>query len=154
MNLKQFDPHTSYIKNLLRKKCKSHDDADDVYQEIMIYLWNRPNQEIIYPKTYISNLINWYILKAKKDHKSREIKDGDKKGESIIPIFNSETGWNSYELDDKIIARLKSIPKVLFESLSMQIFDGLSIKQIANNLSTNENTIKTRIKRAKEYLRS
>ena len=153
MNLKQFDPHTVYIKNLLRKKTKSQDDVDDMNQEVMIYLWNRPNTEIVYPKTYISNLINWYLAKAKKEYNIREIKDGDKKGESV-PIFNSETGWNSYELDDKIIGRLKTIPKVLFESLSMQIFDNLSIKQIASNLSTNENTVKTRIKRAKEYLRS
>lgn len=150
MNLKQFDPYLSYIKSVLKRKCNNQDDADDMFQEIMIYLWNKQDTKIIYPKTYIANLVKWYVSKVKKTYNTREINDADKKGESI-PIFNSETGWNSYELDDKIIERLKTIPKMLFESLSMQIFDGLSIKQIANNLNTNENTVKTRIKRAKEY---
>lgn len=151
MNLEQIEPYNKLIKSILNKKIKCNEDANDIYQEIMIMLFLKEEIIINFPKTYLANLTNWFIIKHKKNN-NIELNDNIHINPSIN--FNSKDGWNIYDIDDNLLERLESIPKELYKPLSMQIFDNLSVKEICNELKINENTIKTRIRRAKIYLRA
>jgi len=60
--------------------------------------------------------------------------------------------WNANEIDDILLRNLRTIKKNLYEPFDMQL-NGKTIKEISDKLNINENTVKTRIKRAKEYLK-
>ena len=151
MNLNQIEPYYNLIKSILNKKIKCNEDINDIYQEILISLYLKEELVINYPKTYLANLTNWFIIKHKKNN---NIELNDNMHINPCINFNSKDGWNIYHIDDSLLERLESIPKELYEPLYMQVFDNLSIKQICCHLNSNENTIKTRIRRAKIYLRA
>lgn len=62
------------------------------------------------------------------------------------------SGYNSSIIDDKLFNNIKTVSKLIFAPFSMQL-DDMSIKEIAQQLNINENTVKTRIKRCKEHLK-
>jgi DNA-directed RNA polymerase specialized sigma24 family protein len=151
MNLNQIRPYLPYLLLNLKKKIKPLECAEDAYQEILIYLHLKDDIIIQYPKTYLYNLAKWYSYK-KKTYLHTELVDNINYKQNII--FSSESGRNTNHIDDRLLNRLESISNTLYKPFIMQIYDNMSIKQIALELNSNENTIKTRIKRAKEYLRN
>lgn len=154
MNLSPFEPYYDYIKNSLNKQLKNKLDAEDTFQEILIYLWNKEETIIKFPKTYFYTLAKWFAIK----HKPEPTEDIDNhlniKSNNLSIMFSSETGWNLYEIDDNVYSKLKKIPNKYLEPLMLKIMDKKSIKQISDELKINENTVKTNIKRAKEFLAS
>ena len=67
MTLEQFNPYIKQAKNNIEKKL-GYDNGQDAFQEVLIYLWNKPQIIINYPKTYLNNICNWYILKNYKNN--------------------------------------------------------------------------------------
>lgn len=155
MNLKRFEPYFDIVKKTIYKKVKNNQDVDDIFQDIIIYLWCKPEIDIIYPKTFIYNATKWYISKYKynNDLNIDDLNENNIDNSSGV-IFNSEIGWNINEIDDNLYNKLKTCPKKLLEPFIHQILNDMSIKDISIELNMNENTVKTNIKRAKIYLNS
>jgi DNA-directed RNA polymerase specialized sigma24 family protein len=61
--------------------------------------------------------------------------------------------YNSYEISDELYDNLNKVSETLFIPFNMQL-NGLSIKEISVLLKINENTIKTRINRCKNFLKN
>lgn len=151
MNLTPIRPYFKFIQKTLNKNIKNPDDAKDVFQEMMIYLHLKKEAEIKHPKTYLHKLCCWYAIKKKSSDKTEDLEDRVLIGPKVV--FNSDSGWNGYEIDDGLMTRLGTIPGTLYEPLALQVFDNMSIHQIAVKLGLNENTVKTNIRRAKIFLR-
>lgn len=153
MNLKRFEPFFISAKRTIVKKIKNNQDAEDIFQDIIIYLWSKPETEITHPKTFLYNAVNWYISKYKfnNDLNIDDIDDNMQNFNRVI--LNSEIGWNIYEIEDSFYSRLKTCPKKYIDPLVYHIIEGMSIKEISCKMSMNQNTVKTNIKRAKEYLK-
>ncbi len=152
MDLKPFELHYNYVKVYLKKNIKNQQDQEDIFQEILIYLWNKPETVIQYHKTYLYTLAKWFITKYKPENTKCIDDYSNIKCAGLTVAFNSEIGWNLYEIDDNVYKRLRTIPKKYLDPLLLKILDKKSIKEISSELSVNENTVKTNIKRAKEYL--
>ncbi len=152
MNLTPIAPYFKFIQDTLNKKLNNRDDAQDTYQEILIYLFLKEETEIKYPKAYLYKICISHIIKRGNTVRTEELEDTITIGPKVV--LSSDSGWNEYEFDDRMMNRLKSIPGALYEPLALQVFDNLSISQIAVRLALNENTVKTNIRRAKLYLKS
>lgn len=60
--------------------------------------------------------------------------------------------YNTDLIDDNLFKNIQSVSKLIFAPFKMQL-DDMSIKEIAQELNINENTVKTRIMRCKTYLK-
>lgn len=154
MDLKPFEQHYNYVKVFLKKNIKNIQDQEDIFQEVLIYLWNKPETPIQYHKTYLYTLTKWFITKYKPESTKCIDDYSNIKCNNLSIAFSSEIGWNLYEIEDSVYKRLKTIPKKYLDPLLLKVLDKKSIKEISTELMINENTVKTNIKRAKEYLAS
>lgn len=146
-NIIQYIPD---LKRYVYSKIRSTFWADDIIQETLLYLLLKiDNIKITNLKGLIINTSNFFISK----YRSMVLHN------NIIPErhveFNCEINindFNTYVLDDKIYNRLLTVNKTYFNKFILQIH-GYSIKEIAKMNNMNENTVKTQIKRCKEYLK-
>jgi DNA-directed RNA polymerase specialized sigma24 family protein len=153
--IKEFKPYLQDLKFYLKRKIKS-DWWEDVYQETLCYIYSNKRPIILSnPKGYLINTANFFINKH-YDYINKWQTEGVEKVNIKISsnvMFDTSTGFNGFLIDDKLFNKLQTIPGDLYTPLRMQM-EEQSIKNIADELGLNENTVKTRIKRAKEYLKS
>jgi DNA-directed RNA polymerase specialized sigma24 family protein len=155
IEIKEFKPYLNDLKFYLKRKIKS-DWWEDVYQETLCYIYSNKNPIVLSnPKGYLLNTANFFINKHYDYNKKWQTEgvDNIKARVTNNVMFNTSTGFNGFLIDDKLFNKLQTIPSDLYTPLRMQI-EEQSIKNIAESLGLNENTVKTRIKRAKEYLKS
>lgn len=155
IDIKEFKPYLPDLKKFLQHKIKS-DWWEDVYQETLCYIYSNQNKVIISNhKGYLLNTARFFINKH-FDYNNKWKTDGVeniKENVCCNVMFDTSTGFNGFLIDDNLFIKLKSIPSDLYTPLKMQFEENQSIKNIAEALGLNENTVKTRIKRAKEYLK-
>lgn len=149
-----FYPYTNDLKNYIRSKIKT-DHWKDVLQDTLLYLFVKFDKLIITNlKGLLFNTARFFI---NQHFKGNKIKFDDIDLCYNVSDRDSHTfkidHWNANEIDDKLLMNLRTIKKQLYEPFDMQL-NGKSIKEISLKLNINENTVKTRIKRAKEYLKN
>lgn len=141
------------LKGYIKSKIKT-DHWKDVLQDTMLYLFLKFDQLIITNlKGLLFNTANFFI---NKHFNGSKIKFDDINlcyniSDRMNPVFQIGN-WNGNEINDRLLYNLKTINKTLYEPFEMQM-NNKTIHEIAVNLGLNENTVKTRIKRAKEYLK-
>lgn len=123
----------------------SRADAEDAWQNVFIKLfkskklWNKPEEE----------LKKWLVTVALNE--CRDIKR---------KLFHR----NHYDIDDlslsctedfdmDIIIAVRSLPIKYLQVIELYYFEGYSVAEISEILSANENTVKSRLKRARELLK-
>lgn len=141
-----------YIPDLKRYVNSKIDNcwAEDVVQETLLYLLLKiDNIKVTNLLGLMLNTANFFISK----HHSM------KKFDNNIPEISTKficdiriNELNVYILDDKNYNKLLTVNQDHFNKLVLQI-SGYSIKEISEMYNTNENTIKTHIKRCKDYLK-
>lgn len=150
------------IKDDLYKICKTRlsceDDIEDAIQDTMIQTWKniKSLRDINKFKSWIiSILINNCnkIYKKKYKFKSLSFDNNDSKSKEKIDketfsnnIENVEADMDFYEL----IKPLKYKERII---IILYYLEKFTLKEISQILHTNENTIKTRLYRAKEKIR-
>lgn len=148
-----FYPYIPDLKNFIRSKIKT-DQWKDVLQDTLLYLFVKFDKLIITNlKGLLLNTARFFINQYFKGTKMKfdDIDLCYNVSDNTKPIFVIDH-WNVNEIDDKLLRNLRTINKQLYVPFDMQL-NGKSIKEISDKLSINENTVKTRIKRAKEYLK-
>ncbi len=147
-----FLPYMDDLKKYVRSKVKT-DQQQDVIQDTVLYIFLKYETLVITNiKGLLINTSNFFINKHfNTKEKIYDISYLYPMYESVKPKFYIDN-YNSQSIDDNLYKNLKSISKTLLEPLELQL-EHKSIKDIAKSLNLNENTVKTRIKRAKEYLK-
>lgn len=143
------------LKKYVKTKVKTN-EWEDVVQDTLAYLF------IKLDTITISNLLGLVINTSdffikeyyKKVNKLIYIENYDNCNLYVEPKYKIfVSGYDSALISDKLYKNINSVPDALYIPFQMQLND-ISIHEIASELGLNENTVKTRIRRCKEYLRS
>lgn len=151
-----------YIPDL-KKYVKSKVTTDiwkDIVQDTLLYLhFKFDTLQITDLKGLILNTANFFIQK----YYTFKLKDKLMVVEKLENIESHKTvtincdlkigKYNSFFIDDNLLKNLDIVSETLFTPFQMQL-NGFSIKDIAEELKCNENTVKTRISRCKEKLKT
>jgi len=144
------------LKKYVRSKIKT-DIWKDVVQDTLFYLYIKFDKLIITDlKGLIINTARFFVNKHFRASKIEysdvlETKYMFSVTDTMNPVFKIGS-WNGNDIDDKLYSNLRRVSKTLFEPFEMQM-NNKSVKEISEELELNENTVKTRIKRCKEFLK-
>ena len=145
-----------YIPDLRRYvKSRIHTDWwEDVVQDTLLYLFLKFDTLLITDmKGLMINTSQFFINKHHTSQKKYTFVVINADQFTVDPNVKYAVGeYNGVKMSDELYNSIHKVSKTLFVPFSMQV-DGLSIRNIAKDLGLNENTVKTRIKRCKEYLR-
>jgi len=128
----------------------------DIVQEVLLYLYLKfKSLKITDLKGLILNTAKFFINKHINKNCNKLVFSND--------IINTATtyqkhnfvtsGYNTEIIDDNLFNNIQSVSKLIFLPFTMQL-NGMRIKEIAENLNINENTVKTRILRCKTHLKN
>lgn len=145
-----------YIPDL-RRYVKSRIQSDwweDVVQDTLLYLFMMFDKLLITDmKGLMINTSQFFINKHHTSQKKYTFVVITTDQFSVDPNVKYTIGeYNGFKMSDELYNSIHRVSKTLFVPFTMQI-DGQSIRKIASELGLNENTVKTRIKRCKEYLK-
>ncbi len=145
--------------NSYTQKKINNDWWQDVVQDTLIYLYLKfDNLIITNPKGIVINTATFFIKKYYSDTSNNKLLFSADIEKDFFNIKSKDNHsikigqYNSFLIDDQLACNLNSISKTLFTPFKLQL-NGLSIKEISEALGSNENTIKTRIRRCKEELK-
>jgi RNA polymerase sigma-70 factor (ECF subfamily) len=128
---------------------KDYHLAEDITQETFIKVYQKldtfKNQSSI--KTWITRI----AINGCKNALSRAIKEITSIEDIIIP-YNEDFSKN--ENTQLLSEEVSKLPKKYFEVIMLFYYQELSIKEISYVLKIPQSTVKTRLKRAKERLKS
>ena len=120
-------------------------DAEDAWQNVFIKLfkskkiWSKPEDEL--RKWLVTVTLNeCRDIKRKLFHRNHY--DIDELNVSYSEDFNKD-----------IISAVRSLPLKYLQVIELYYFEGYSVSEISDILSANENTIKSRLKRGREFLK-
>lgn len=137
------EKYSNMVYKLALSRTKSKEDAEDIFQDTFLKLSNKmPDFESEeHEKAW---LIRVTINLSKN-------------------LFTSSWKQKTIPLDEELKFEDKEVSDVYFEVLKLSqkyrtiihlfYYEGLNIKEISNVLKVNENTIKTRLSRAREQLK-
>lgn len=138
------------------KITKNEDDAEDIVQEVFVYLWEKRFN------ITINSSISVYLYKAVK-YKFINLLDHKKVRADYIDSFNQFLDQGSYITDhfirqkefSKIIEQeIAALPDKMREVFELSRKTDLSRKEIAEKLGLSEKTVKNQISNALKILRS
>jgi len=130
----------------------------DIIQDTLIYLHIKFDKLIITDlKGLMFNTANFFINKHFRESKLQYTDIITTKymysvTDTLNPVFKLGE-WNSNNIDDKLYANIRRVSKTLLIPFEMQM-NNKTVKEISVYMNLNENTVKTRIKRCKEFLKT
>ncbi len=147
--------HIPDLKKYVKKKVKT-DEWKDVVQDTLSYLVIK--LEYLKVTNLLGLIINTsdFFIKEyyKKLNKLLYIENYDCYNLCVEPNHRILiSGLDSTLINDRIYNNINSVSESLYVPFMMQLKD-ISLTEIAFELKLNVNTVKTRIRRCKEYLRS
>ncbi len=137
-------------------------DAEDVVQEAFIYLWNnrhtlKPNSNI---RAYLRKIVKNASLnsirnrKIKEKHKNILFETQSRQESIILNQENHKEQSNTFDSKLKFVqTRLEQLPKKCKKAFVMSVIDGLTYKEVSNDMGVSVNTVKTQIKIAYQKIR-
>ncbi|WP_316747215.1 RNA polymerase sigma-70 factor [Pedobacter gandavensis] len=138
------------------KITKDEDDAEDIVQEVFVYLWEKRFS------ITINSSISVYLYQAVK-YKFMNLLDHKKVRADYIDSFNQFLDQSNYITDhfirhkefNKIIEQeIAALPDKMREVFELSRKTDLSRKEIAEKLGLSEKTVKNQISNALKILRS
>lgn len=123
----------------------NYGDADDVTQAVFIKLYKRIDKfdsEI--------NVKKWLIKVTINECKTLFLSSWKKR---IVPLTEKEENISLKENDNSILLGIMELPKKYRLVIFLYYYENFKIKEIANILKKNENTVKTNLARARVLLK-
>lgn len=124
--------------------------AEDVLQETLLRAWNG-----LESLKEINKAKSWLITILKRENIRRVYKDKVNVNDSYddFEYLLEDTVCLDEEMDKNIILRnIQELKEKYREPLILQVFLGLSVEEISKKIGLNENTVSTRLFRAKSLL--
>ncbi|WP_316834252.1 RNA polymerase sigma-70 factor [Pedobacter nutrimenti] len=138
------------------KRLKDEEEASDVVHDLFEFVWSKREQVEITTKLssylYAAVRNQIFTLSLRSERKSRyldSLKDFIAKGEFLTDLYIRER-----ELSKLIEKEIDALPPQMKKVFEMSRKEGMSHKDIANELGTSEHTIRTQIKKSLRILRS
>jgi RNA polymerase sigma-70 factor (family 1) len=149
-----FNKYSSRLFSFSLKYLKSNEEAEEVVQEVFLYIWDKrdglkPDQSFnAYIFTIAYNIIKKYFLKKTRDNAFKD--------DLIYSLLQEENKLDQiidYKfLLEKVEKYIEALPKRRKEIFIKRKFDGLSVKQIAEELGISPNTVENQLASAQKQI--
>ncbi len=149
-----FKKYSPRLYNFSVKYLKSAEEAEEVVQEVFLYIWDKrdslkPDHSFnAYIFTIAYNIIRKYFIKKSKDNAFKD--------ELIFTLLQQENNLDQtidYKfLLEKVELIINSLPNRRKEIFIKRKYDGLSIKQIAEELGISPNTVENQLASAQKQI--
>ena len=155
--------HSEQLRKTILRYVKNEDDADDVLQDT----FERVHDKL---DTFRddSNIVTWLTSAAvntAKNYLAKQAREKttpfltDEEGEVLYPsshqsLDSPESMLSQSEMTDAIWESIKEMPDVFAECVVLKDIHQHTEKEIAEMLNLQLNTVKTRIHRGREYIKS
>lgn len=153
---RRYEDCLEFIPELKRyvKKQVGGCEWEDVVQDTLLYLYLKFDDiEVTNIKGLLINTSIFFIKKHLTNCNKINTCDIDNIKQYNFNNANIKIGqYNSILIDDLLFKSINNVSKSLFIPFQMQL-NGYSMQDIAKELKTNENTVKTRIRRCKTVLK-
>jgi RNA polymerase sigma-70 factor (ECF subfamily) len=144
--------YSEYVYNMIYYTILDEEDAKDLTQEVFYKIWKGldsfRNESSL--KTWIFRITQNHLknyLKSKKIKKILSL-------EFLFEEKNRDFESKDYYLSERIESLLSRLPEDYRRVLVLFYIDGFNIKEISEILGTKEGTIKSKLHRAREKLKS
>ena len=151
-----YDSAASYVYTVSLKVTYNREDAEEVTQDVFVSLYKNIGKfqfrssfkTWLYRITLNRSINKW---KQRKRHLSRTVEyEGEKHD---IYQAKDEKGNDKKEYNERVVEELlKVLPSDQRSCVVLRNVQGLSYKEISETLKINLNTVRTRLKRARERL--
>lgn len=150
-----------YWKSLIMKalyRLKSQEDAEEVVQTLFVNLWNRRERLVLQYsfKTYISAALRYELLHhiAKYIQRTAYLQLDELENTAVPLDFTDMGRMELKELQLEIDEAVESLPEKCKLIFKMSREEGMSAREIAENLDISPRTVETQIGKALKVLRS
>lgn len=144
------------LKTLISKQIKDQDYVEDLVQEVLLKVYRKLDtyNDKYSPSTWIytiafNTIKNYY--KSLKDNITYAAEVYDNEHTELLA--DPESIMIAAETEDKYKLSLSQLDKIYLDTYIMREVDGMSIKDISSQLDVAEGTVKSRLNRAREYIK-
>lgn len=148
-----FESSYSSLCNYAYAIVKDYDEAEDIVQGVFVNFWNNENKEEIEAKA------KHYLVRAVKfkciDYQRKEIvkRKHEKEMIHVTDIWEEEEETENTRLKDTLMLAISELPEKTRAVFMMSKLDGLSYKEIAEDLEISPKTVENQMGRAFRHLR-
>ncbi|MEM0942302.1 MAG: RNA polymerase sigma-70 factor [Bacteroidota bacterium] len=154
-----YQTYLDFVLHICYKYTRDETISEDITSQLFTTLWERRNE--LHQKKWNKDSWKYYLTKSAKhrvfDH-IRSVKRAETHLSKIIRELhqvNNTTEKDVYfgELTEQVSYHIEKLPPKCKEVFQLSRNQGLSNKEIAKRLSISDNTVKTHIANALNYLR-
>lgn len=149
-----FKKYSPRLYNFSLKYLKSAEEAEEVVQEVFLYIWEKKdglkpdNSFNAYIFTIAYNIIKKYFIKKSKENAFKD--------DLIYTLLQQENNLDKiidYKfLLEKVESIINALPARRKEIFIKRKYDGLSVKQIAEELGISPNTVENQLASAQKQI--
>lgn len=149
-----YNKYAARLCNFSLKYLKSVEEAEEVVQEVFLYIWDKreglkpDNSFNAYIFTIAYNIIKKYFIKKTRDNAYKD--------DLIYTLLQQENNLDNtidYKfLLEKVELIINALPARRKEIFIKRKYDGLSVKQIAEELGISPNTVENQLASARKQI--
>lgn len=149
-----FNKYSSRLFSFSLKYLKSNEEAEEVVQEVFLYIWDK--KDGLKPDQSFNSYIFTIAYNIIKKHFLKKTRDNAFKNDLIYSLLQQENKLDQiidYKfLLEKVESYIKSLPTRRKEIFLKRKYDGLSVKQIAEELGISPNTVENQLASAQKQI--
>lgn len=152
-----FDRYSDILFRFIQKRIESVPDVEDIIQEVFISMWNRRSKiqvgNSIYPYLFKAakyEMIDWLVKSEKRNRHLDYL--GINKDQYLVAT-TSEDELIAKELASLVENEMARMPDTMRSVFRLSRSEEMSIKDIANQLSLSEQTVKNNVSMALNRLK-
>jgi RNA polymerase sigma-70 factor (ECF subfamily) len=149
--------HGTLVYGLARRLLGDEDEAQDVTQEIFVHLWEHPDR--FDPgrgslRTYLLTRTHSRAVDAIRSRAARIAREERDARSAPLDVSEVERGVWDLAAADRVTKAVVRLPAEERAAIELAYFGGHTYKEVAELLSTPEGTVKSRIRKGLQRLRT